>query len=106
MTATRDLAEPDVSAPIDAPIELVPPDSITAEHTGRWTFLMLEGAAFMMQAMHPVIGEMVGRYPRPSTATPPVVRYVPLTPCCAGRMASPKPRPRATAFGRCTSRSP
>lgn len=62
MTATRDLAEPDVSAPIDAPIELVPPDSITAEHTGRWTFLMLEGAAFMMQAMHPVIGEMVGRY--------------------------------------------
>lgn len=43
-------------------IELVPPDSLTAEHTGRWTFLILEGAAFMMQAMHPVIAEITGRY--------------------------------------------
>ncbi len=43
-------------------IELVPPDSLTAEHTGHWTFLILEGAAFMMQAMHPVIAEITGRY--------------------------------------------
>lgn len=45
-----------------AEIELVPPDSLTAEHTGRWTFLILEGAAFMMQAMHPVIAEITGKY--------------------------------------------
>lgn len=37
-------------------------DSLTAEHTGRWTFLILDGAAFMMQAMHPVIGEVTGKY--------------------------------------------
>ncbi|MFL0179623.1 oxygenase MpaB family protein [Mycobacterium sp. SMC-15] len=43
-------------------IELIPPESLTAEHTGRWTFLILEGAAFMMQAMHPVIAEVTGRY--------------------------------------------
>lgn len=43
-------------------IELVPPESLTAEHTGRWTFLILEGAAFMMQAMHPVIAEVTGKY--------------------------------------------
>ncbi|MEZ0339336.1 oxygenase MpaB family protein [Mycobacterium sp. pV006] len=43
-------------------IELVPMDSLTAEHTGRWTFLILDGAAFMMQAMHPVIAEVTGRY--------------------------------------------
>lgn len=42
--------------------ELVPLDSLTAEHTGRWTFLILDGAAFMMQAMHPVIAEITGRY--------------------------------------------
>ncbi|UGU00584.1 DUF2236 domain-containing protein [Mycobacterium intracellulare] len=42
--------------------KLVPPESLTAEHTGRWTFLILEGAAFMMQAMHPVIAEITGRY--------------------------------------------
>ena len=37
-------------------------DSLTAEHTGRWTFLIVEGAAFMMQAMHPVIAEVTGRW--------------------------------------------
>ncbi|BBX21728.1 hypothetical protein MTER_11390 [Mycolicibacter terrae] len=42
--------------------ELVPMDSLTAEHTGRWTFLIVEGAAFIMQAMHPVIAEVTGRY--------------------------------------------
>ena len=61
MTATPDL---DVhrAAEDSGPIELVPPDSLTAEHTGRWTFLILEGAAFMMQAMHPVIAEVTGKY--------------------------------------------
>lgn len=46
----------------DEPLELVPMDSLTGEHTGRWTFLILDGAAFMMQAMHPVIAEITGRY--------------------------------------------
>ncbi|QLL08423.1 oxygenase MpaB family protein [Mycobacterium vicinigordonae] len=59
MTATTDL---DVQRHAQESVELVPPDSLTAEHTGRWTFLVLEGAAFMMQAMHPVIAEIVGRY--------------------------------------------
>lgn len=63
MTATSDI---DVQAPTDAAgdpdtPELVPPDSLTAEHTGRWTFLIVEGAAFMMQAMHPVIAEVTGK---------------------------------------------
>ena len=44
------------------PPELIPIDSLTAEHSGRWTFLILDGAAFMMQAMHPVIAEITGRY--------------------------------------------
>lgn len=47
--------------PVDD-VELVPLDSLTAEHTGRWTFLIVDGAAFMMQAMHPVIAEITGRY--------------------------------------------
>ncbi len=62
-TANRDsdlVAELD-DDPTGAP-ELVPMDSLTAEHTGRWTFLILDGAAFMMQAMHPVIGEVTGKY--------------------------------------------
>lgn len=60
MTATTDL---DLDTSDDSSeIELVPLDSLTAEHTGRWTFLILEGAAFMMQAMHPVIAEVTGRY--------------------------------------------
>lgn len=59
MTATTDL---DRHQQVTEAIELVPPDSLTAEHTGRWTFLILEGAAFMMQAMHPVIAEITGRY--------------------------------------------
>ncbi|WP_099020995.1 oxygenase MpaB family protein [Mycolicibacterium palauense] len=52
-----DAEEPDRGTP-----ELVPIDSLTAEHVGRWTFLILDGAAFMMQAMHPVIAEVTGRY--------------------------------------------
>lgn len=61
MTATSDLDVP-LAAGDDEAVELVPLDSLTAEHTGRWTFLIVEGAAFMMQAMHPVIAEVTGRY--------------------------------------------
>ncbi|AZG44447.1 oxygenase MpaB family protein [Gordonia insulae] len=46
----------------DDEIELVPPDSLTAELTGRFTFLPVNGAAFVMQVMHPVIGDVVGKY--------------------------------------------
>jgi len=60
MTATTDVEVGDLVD--DGPVELVPQDSLTAEHTGRWTFLIFEGAAFMMQAMHPVIGEVTGKY--------------------------------------------
>lgn len=69
MTATDDTvldinANADTSADVDEPgaPELVPLDSLTAEHTGRWTFLIVDGAAFMMQAMEPVIAEVTGRY--------------------------------------------
>ena len=65
MTATSDTPTTDVEVPApadDQSPELVPLDSLTAEHTGRWTFLIVEGAAFMMQAMHPVIAEVTGRY--------------------------------------------
>lgn len=64
MTATDDTALDIPVLPDDesgAP-ELVPLDSLTAEHTGRWTFLIVDGAAFMMQAMEPVIAEVTGRY--------------------------------------------
>jgi uncharacterized protein (DUF2236 family) len=61
MTATTDRdATPDTDEP-GSP-ELVPMDSLTGEHTGRWTFLIVDGAAFMMQAMHPVIAEVTGKY--------------------------------------------
>lgn len=46
----------------DEPIELIPPDSLTAEMVGHWTYLMLEGAAFAMQGLHPVIREVTGKY--------------------------------------------
>ena len=65
MTATADhdseLITEIHTDPPGAP-ELIPMDSLTAEHTGKWTFLILDGAAFMMQAMHPVIGEVTGKY--------------------------------------------
>lgn len=60
MTATTDTDIPAAEESDD--IELVPIDSLTGEHTGRWTFLIVDGAAFMMQAMHPVIAEVTGRY--------------------------------------------
>jgi uncharacterized protein (DUF2236 family) len=70
MTATSNIASSNVDVRSSADnvptendsVELVPLDSLTAEHTGRWTFLIVEGAAFMMQAMHPVIAEVTGKY--------------------------------------------
>ncbi|GAA4660041.1 oxygenase MpaB family protein [Gordonia humi] len=41
---------------------IVPPDSLTAEMVGHWTYLVLEGAAFFMQGMHPSIAEIVERH--------------------------------------------
>ncbi|WP_051164815.1 oxygenase MpaB family protein [Nocardia testacea] len=46
----------------DDPIELVPLDSLTAEMVGHWTYLMMEGAAFAMQGLHPVIREVTDKY--------------------------------------------
>lgn len=61
MTAIRDADVTHDADPSDD-VELVPLDSLTAEHTGRWTFLIVDGAAFMMQAMEPVIAEITGKY--------------------------------------------
>jgi uncharacterized protein (DUF2236 family) len=61
MTATTDADVTPESDESDA-VELVPLDSLTAEHTGHWTFLIVDGAAFMMQAMEPVIAEITGKY--------------------------------------------
>ncbi|MCZ4580315.1 oxygenase MpaB family protein [Gordonia amicalis] len=46
----------------DDEIELIPPDSLTAQLTGLYTFLPINGAAFVMQVMHPVIGDVVDKY--------------------------------------------
>ncbi|BBY32864.1 hypothetical protein BST33_05130 [Mycolicibacter minnesotensis] len=67
MTSTPDLDARQLAEDVEEiedleQIELIPPDSLMAEHTGRWTFLILEGAAFMMQAMHPIIAEVTGQY--------------------------------------------
>jgi uncharacterized protein (DUF2236 family) len=44
------------------PIELIDPESMTAEMVGHWTYLVVEGAAFAMQGLHPVIRDVVDRY--------------------------------------------
>ncbi|MDL9935933.1 oxygenase MpaB family protein [Gordonia sp. ABSL1-1] len=46
----------------DDEIELISPDSLTAELTGHFTFLPVNGAAFVMQVMHPIIGDVVDKY--------------------------------------------
>ncbi|MGN2636804.1 oxygenase MpaB family protein [Nocardia takedensis] len=46
----------------EEPIELIAPDSLTAEMVGHWTYLMLEGAAFAMQGLHPVIRDVTDKY--------------------------------------------
>lgn len=43
-------------------IELVAPDSLLGQLAGQWTYLPMNGAAFMMQGMHPVIGDVTERY--------------------------------------------
>lgn len=60
MSATTEVRAPEADDSNE--VELVPIDSLTGEHTGRWTFLIVDGAAFMMQAMHPIIAEVTGRY--------------------------------------------
>ncbi|MGW0248370.1 oxygenase MpaB family protein [Nocardia goodfellowii] len=44
------------------PIELVAIDSMTAEMVGHWTYLMVEGAAFAMQGLHPIIRDVTDKY--------------------------------------------
>ncbi|MBD0862421.1 DUF2236 domain-containing protein [Gordonia sp. zg691] len=46
----------------DDEIELIPPGSLTAQLTGLYTFLPINGAAFVMQVMHPVIGDVVDKF--------------------------------------------
>lgn len=46
----------------EEPLELIPLDSLTAEMVGHWTYLMMEGAAFAMQGLHPVIREVTDKY--------------------------------------------
>ena len=46
----------------DDEIELISPDSLTAEMVGHWTYLMMEAAAFAMQGLHPVIRDVTDRY--------------------------------------------
>ncbi|MFW0785839.1 oxygenase MpaB family protein [Gordonia sp. CPCC 206044] len=60
--SASDKADEPVISHADDEIELVPPDSLTAQLTGRYTFLPVNGAAFVMQVMHPVIGDVVGEY--------------------------------------------
>ncbi|MGV9711340.1 oxygenase MpaB family protein [Gordonia sp. NPDC003424] len=62
MTVTQPASDEAVLSHSDDEIELVPADSITAELVGRYTFLPVNGAAFVMQVMHPVIGDIVGEY--------------------------------------------
>ncbi|MGK8506749.1 oxygenase MpaB family protein [Nocardia asiatica] len=60
--AIADAAAPQVVSVDGEPIELVSPDSMTAEMVGHWTYLVVEGAAFAMQGLHPVIRDVVDRY--------------------------------------------
>lgn len=43
-------------------IELIDPDSLMGRISGQWTYLPMNGAAFVMQGMHPVIGDVTQRY--------------------------------------------
>lgn len=43
-------------------IELVSADSLMGRIAGQWTYLPMNGAAFVMQGMHPVIGDVTQRY--------------------------------------------
>lgn len=64
-TTERPSAAPAENTPAPAaeePIELIAPDSLTAEMVGHWTYLMLEGAAFAMQGLHPTIKAVTDEY--------------------------------------------
>ncbi len=87
----------------DDEIELIPPDSLTAQLTGLYTFLPINGgAAFVMQVMHPVIGDVVDKYSVFRTDRS-GVPFVPRTRFCAGPTAVRRPSKRASACGSCTS---
>lgn len=65
MTTARDIRARTETNPHpqgEEPLELVPLDSLTAEMVGHWTYLMMEGAAFAMQGLHPVIREVTDKY--------------------------------------------
>lgn len=107
MTATDDtVLDTAPMADVDEPgaPELVPLDSLTAEHTGRWTFLIVDGAAFMMQAMEPVIAEVTGRYSAAFQGDPGGRAIRSIDSCCAGPTAGPRRWPRVTGCVPCTSR--
>lgn len=53
---------PVTPVPDDDEIELISPDSLTAEMVGHWTYLMMEAAAFAMQGLHPVIRDVTDKY--------------------------------------------
>ncbi|BCI51520.1 hypothetical protein NIIDNTM18_07980 [Mycolicibacterium litorale] len=47
---------------LETQVELVEPDSVLGRIAGQWTYLPMNGAAFMMQGMHPVIGDVTQKY--------------------------------------------
>lgn len=50
------------SAVVESQVELIEPDSLMGWMAGQWTYLPMNGAAFMMQGMHPVIGDVTQKY--------------------------------------------
>lgn len=46
----------------ESEFDLVAPDSLLAQAAGLWTFIPANGAAFILQAMHPTIGDIVQQY--------------------------------------------
>lgn len=50
------------AAPSEQQTDLIAPDSLMGRIAGQWTYLPMNGAAFVMQGMHPVIGDVTQRY--------------------------------------------
>ncbi|TFV61426.1 DUF2236 domain-containing protein [Mycobacterium sp. PS03-16] len=50
------------AAVLEPQVELIEPDSLLGWMAGQWTYLPMNGAAFMMQGMHPVIGDVTQKY--------------------------------------------
>jgi uncharacterized protein (DUF2236 family) len=44
------------------PFDFVAPDSLLARSAGLWGYVPANGAAFLLQVMHPTIGDVVGEY--------------------------------------------